>query len=554
MRHIKLFESFESSKLNKTLSFLNKDSKSKFLKLIKRICDDRNLPESRLNDDIFEYLPYNKALKFNGSESNLLDCTKCENGKVTRVYGKGTRKVNCAVCKGTGKVEPKSELSLVKFWFDQNGNYLSMTGVDGIYRPMNVNKGDANKAFSKDLSDYEIEERVPKSRMNEVLKTGDIVKLTLIERSWSGNTDHENVLAIILKTRGKLWAVQDLHRYQYDYISSIEYDKYGRYVWQMTNGSIRSIIKLKPKDDSEVRDIMGYNTQIDDDFKVKPISISSEISNANFAIVLDLNKLKNIDAKKSDIVDTRKDSKEGAISFLNDSEIKQANINRYFEEIRRRSKLVGSIDDITNFNKIIARISGGNKYALFNLLYSSGFLISTPSNIANYILHILKTINKTSDEKLDEYLNSEDFKSEVETANGIYKEGMNNMLSWQKVHDRNIAKIDEHMKDNFEETDTYKRYLDMKVVLNKLSTSVNAYINSFKKCECLEDVTILIHELKAMKDMLHNTITRDLNPGNWSSYSYYSTYCSNVSRYNELIDNLEYSIAIVDRKAQLNRR
>lgn len=557
MKHIKLFEAFESAKINKTLSFLNKEGKSKFLDLIKKICERYDLPESRLNDNLFEYLPYNKAIKHNGNISELIDCpASCEDGKITRKYGKGTRKVTCNTCKGTGKVEPKGELSLIKFWFSQNGEYLAMTGVDGTYRAINVSdNGSVAKTFSKELSDYDVvDERVPKSRMNEILNTGDIVKLTIIDRRWSGNNDIENVVAFIVRHNGKLWAIQDRYDYRYDYINSENYRMYGTHAWQMTAGSIRSIVKLKPKETvANINDPMGYNTQLDTNFRIKPIGITSEIANAHFSIVLDLNKLKGIDSKKTDILSNRVENKKGATALLSDADIKLANIDRYFAEIRKRSKIVGSMEDITNFNKIVTRLSGGNKYALYNLLYAGGFMVNIPTNIASNILSILKTINKKKDTELDEYLKSSDFKSSIDYTNDYYKSGMNSMLSYNKLHERNIKAIDDSIKEDYTEQ-IYNRYLELKELMNKLSIAINTYLKSFKRCECLEDVTILVQDISSLKDVIYNNIPRDLNPGNWSSKSTYGNTCNYDERFNTITDSLNYLISVVNRKIQLNNK
>ena len=63
LKHIKLFEAFESQKLSKTLKFINKASKDNFLNQIKKIAAKIDYPISELSDDLFEYLPFMSALK-----------------------------------------------------------------------------------------------------------------------------------------------------------------------------------------------------------------------------------------------------------------------------------------------------------------------------------------------------------------------------------------------------------------------------------------------------------------------------------------------------------
>ena len=57
MKYIKLFESFESIKLSKTLGFI-KSGKDSFLEDIRTISKKKDFPFSRYSDEMFQYLPY----------------------------------------------------------------------------------------------------------------------------------------------------------------------------------------------------------------------------------------------------------------------------------------------------------------------------------------------------------------------------------------------------------------------------------------------------------------------------------------------------------------
>jgi hypothetical protein len=65
LKHIKLFEAFESVKLGKTLSFINSSAKSTFIDNLKRIAKNYDFPISKFNDDMFQYLPFKSALRKN---------------------------------------------------------------------------------------------------------------------------------------------------------------------------------------------------------------------------------------------------------------------------------------------------------------------------------------------------------------------------------------------------------------------------------------------------------------------------------------------------------
>lgn len=64
LKHIQLFEAFDSKVLSKTLGYIkDPNDKEKFFNQIKRVCKIIDYPLSELSDDYFEYLPYKKALK-----------------------------------------------------------------------------------------------------------------------------------------------------------------------------------------------------------------------------------------------------------------------------------------------------------------------------------------------------------------------------------------------------------------------------------------------------------------------------------------------------------
>lgn len=93
MKYIKLFESFESSKITKTMGYIDKDSRGYFFRDIRKLCSAFDFPLSKLNDNIFQYLQFKKAL-------NL-------------------------------KADKKGEIRWVKFWFSSSGKYLETTLVNG---------------------------------------------------------------------------------------------------------------------------------------------------------------------------------------------------------------------------------------------------------------------------------------------------------------------------------------------------------------------------------------------------------------------------------------
>jgi hypothetical protein len=135
--------------LGKTLSFINSSAKSTFIDNLKRIAKNYDFPISKFNDDMFQYLPFKSALRKNVDppkpterevckrESDWIPGEFCQGGRVKRTWGSHTRMTECPGCGGTGfkpekKVAP--EVQLLKFWFDKDGNYVTVTGCDGQIR------------------------------------------------------------------------------------------------------------------------------------------------------------------------------------------------------------------------------------------------------------------------------------------------------------------------------------------------------------------------------------------------------------------------------------
>ena len=91
MMYIKLFESFESTNLSKTLGYVRKSDRTLLINNLKSVTTEADVPFSKISDDFIEYLPFYKAYN---------------------------------------KTIPNK--TLIKFWFDLNGRYLKATLSDRV--------------------------------------------------------------------------------------------------------------------------------------------------------------------------------------------------------------------------------------------------------------------------------------------------------------------------------------------------------------------------------------------------------------------------------------
>lgn len=162
MKYLKFFEAFASSKISKTLAYIDSQSRNVFKSKLKSLLKTIDFPMSEISDEYIEYLPYKAALK----KADIITDTPCDatseeafpnytvegevcqGGKIKRTWGDQIRTVTCPICSGTGiKPNPSNlPIKLVKFWFTASGEFLNViTGVDGIV---------SNNLYSDELPNY----------------------------------------------------------------------------------------------------------------------------------------------------------------------------------------------------------------------------------------------------------------------------------------------------------------------------------------------------------------------------------------------------------------
>jgi len=531
LKYIKLFEAFDARTLNATLNHIkSKSDKSNFLNSLKKICNKFDVPESKLSDDLFTYLPFNRALRFNNVvvEDEPCDATgefiageKCDKGKVRRPWGRGFRVVDCGTCKGTGIKPKKSSLSMIKFWFDSEGKFIATTAVDGVYRETSA----ANTtAFSPNVDDYDVVRRVPKTQIKNVLDTGDIISFDMLERRWNGETYtiESGVVGYVFKetryNETKMFVIQN-RRGRYPSPWTSDWRSIGTNSWTLIPSRVNNINLLKPKANVGGLDPYGYNTSFDlDNFRIRPVQINSSVKDANFAIILDFNKLMNFAPakKKSEIISDRTELKSGALALMSDEDIKKANIKRYFDKIALGFKLKGELDDISKFNRMAARLLGRNA-AYFLNQSASDTISSGLGNIATNIFKVIKKIKTAEREDaklleqgltptaLEALKNNYDFKNDVEYINEKYK----SILDWSIKTNEHTNKLLKQFKDKIEDESTEEwRNKEIKILdnLDRLSLEISRYIASIT-VETLSDVEFLQQEINSIRQMFRSERT-----------------------------------------------
>jgi hypothetical protein len=562
LKYIKLFEAFDANTLNATLKHIKgSDDKKIFLSNLKTICQKFDIPESKLNDDLFTYLPFNRALRFNNVVSDDQPCDavgefvhgeRCDNGKVKRPWGRGFRVVDCGTCKGTGIKPKRSDLSLLKFWFNSEGKYVATTAVDGIYRP---STNTAATTFSPNLVDYDVVKRIPKSRINE-LETGDIISLDLVNNGW-GQT-YPQVVSYVMKASTwagtKVFALQNTSSYYNNYPRETNgWNQIAGRFWQMSQSRVNNINLLKPKANTGGQDPYGYNTLFDmSNFRVRPVQVTSTLKDANFAIILDFSKLDKLGVvKKTELKTGRTESREGATAFISNDDIKKANIKRYFDKIATSFKLTGELQDVSKFTSMSTRVLGG-RYCMYFLNYSASTNeMDTLSTIAGHIFKMIKKIKtaekadiQSSEDGLvgtavEDLKRDRDFIDIVTSINDKYKSLLDNSIKKVDSTTRFLKQLKDKIKSDSTE-DWMEKDLRILYNIDNLSTEINKYISSIK-VDTLEDVEFLIQEIYFIKSLLRsdrmsmsnlNGFFDRMRPGGYYSEVRYS--------YSSLIDRRQY--------------
>jgi hypothetical protein len=582
LKYIKLFEAFDASTLNATLRHIKgSDDKKNFLSNLKIICQKFDIPESKLTDDLFTYLPFNRALRFNNVVSDDQPCDavgefvhgeRCDNGKVKRPWGRGFRVVDCGTCKGTGIKPKRSDLSLLKFWFNAEGKYVATTAVDGIYRP---STNTAATTFSPNLVDYDVVKRIPKSRINE-LETGDIIALDLVNNTGWRNELYPQVVSYVMKASTwagtKVFALQNTSSYYNNYPrETTGWNQIAGRYWQMSPSRVNNIILLKPKANAGGQDPYGYNTLFDmSNFRVRPVQVTSTLKDANFAIILDFSKLDKLGVvKKTELKAGRTESREGATAFISNDDIKKANIKRYFDKIATGFKLTGELQDVSKFTSMSARVLGG-RYCMYFLNYSAGANeMDTLSTIAGYIFKMIKKI-KTAEKAdiqsaedglvgtaVEDLKRDKDFIDIVTFINDKYKSLLDNSIKKVDSTTRSLKQLKDKIKSDSNE-DWMEKDLRILSNVDNLSTEINKYISSIK-VDTLEDVEFLIQEIYFIKSLVRsdrmsmsnlNGFFDRMRPGSYYNEVRYS-YSSLTDRrqyYGNINNGIQSIISIIRKK------
>lgn len=551
MKYIKLFEAFESNILSKTLAYLSDQSKKDFMKFIKSFCDKIDFPLSKLSDEYFQYLPYNKALKMViSSEDKVEDCKAtskeifgdkgaddiCTGGKLERKWGKGTRKVACPKCIGTGKIkvgdaDAPNGYELIKFWIDDKKDIVALTLTDG------------KKSKTSNIGGYETFGKIFKGRDHNQLRS-NIQHLQKIFIEWDSRYDRSPYLATFYKDDYSCFAIHDNGNKNGGTPYNSGWNKYGRYSWDLSGGDYKQIQMCKiASNDGEI-DYYHYNKITNSNFKDTGESSSNQsLESSQFAIVFDTGKLKKSEyIKKTEISKGRLDTKSGVIGGkigITNDDIKKQNLDKYIKALATKN-IKGDVSDLTSLDNYIFRILGGKNLIFKMLKGETGDVVKVIEGFFK-MLKVNEGYNDYDDDKIKEFyrdkvvifmntpegdkfrndinkqyvdLQTERGMSEYDTLEYLYRKYVKGLSVDNSVDDNDkttgikntlITLFDKSIRENQMISNEIKKSTSelLRVVLD-VSEHIYNKLKSFGKVETLIDVELLQQKIISINNVLNN--------------------------------------------------
>lgn len=387
MKHIKIFEKFDSDEITKVMGFLSKKSKIKngndFISDIKYISSKYDIPES-----MFSNIKYMKA--------------------------------NAAATISNFEINNQYDVYAVVFWFSVEKGYLSYSDVKSYSLSAKLDK---IKSYG-----YEKGKFIP-FKFDDLVD-GDIVAMYLSAEP--KNIDRFTVGQIYVDGYGEIHILQNSREGGYN--DSAWRDRGYKYSWCLGSDMDESddhceiykyiqteepIEITSDETESKIGTIPHYYTN------------GANIKDADFALVMYLDDvLIDIydDSKtKKEIKSNRKKNKNNALALLSDKQIKNQNIDRYINSIFSKYNITKDESSLSNLNSLIKVLIYGNVVGYYMI---SNY--RSVSNLGDFTAYLHRYLKEGSDQ-------FENFKY-------IYDRTYREMVSYKEAIENGKNKVKDSIK------------------------------------------------------------------------------------------------------------
>jgi hypothetical protein len=461
MKHLILFEAFESDAISKVNKFLSKKlGKIKsyaFIEQLKSLKDNFELPINQIKDSDIQYFSKNKAV-------NIKSPSGWKPKSTYRIYA-------------------------FKFWFSIEEGYLGFTGIgDKEYIEDQV-----NSQFDEEEINYIKDElNIKKGKLLTVddyrlLKHGQEVI------GYFGSRIDKDILskAKIFIENDRLYAIQNVSNGGSP--ESGNWIEWGRYSWSL--GDVSSIgydhkklhIYTETDDNLYVSDsksnIFNWNLPIVYDSLIRWDHSTTNIrviEEADFCLMINFDNIISRGYKKvSAIKKERLSSKDGATALLLDKRIKYLNFRRYMNHIIFKMGITknANIEDLKNLNKII-KTAICSKYPIYSLYTLDGTYF-----IRSFIQNILQLIK---------YRDESDLKKIIEYFTDI----KNKSIKLSEKYETSEKSI--FNSDN-------KELIQIFTMIKSINDKFTEYVDK-QSIETLEDVKVIYLKLNYIKDLFDDEL------------------------------------------------
>ena len=377
LKYIKLFEAFDSIQIAKTLNFVKKSDKSKFMNALESITKSIDAPLSALNDKNFQYLPYKKAIGIKAA-SDKVKCSACEGeGKINKAWGSTTRRTKCTTCDGGGAVDPKPKLKYFKFWFNSDGSFIGTTAIDGLYH---ISKSDVKNFDKKDITEDIRTLSVQELKRKYKLVNGETTMYVENVAARHSGTNRKSCLGKAFIDRDGDFYVVNSSVDTHSMPTGRKYRDYGNYAVDVMRSAqdgrndADSSFKIYLTSETEEKEDMFWNVPVSfygDGWNTKDSMSKDFLKEAHFAIVFDYDSFAYSGTDWNPVSITKGDrsaARKGATALMSNDDIKTANIDRYVKTLAN----VDLGEGLTRLVNKIPKIFGGD-FALYYIYGEKNF-------------------------------------------------------------------------------------------------------------------------------------------------------------------------------------